>query len=151
MSLWPRSTLLHPAPSTSGAFDLYNRVPSKEATQPIGFQGANRQSMRRVLSDVVGAKGLNSDMFYYTTPTNWGHLDAPDRTIEANNRATMADTGHRLMSRKENTGVVITRLRSSSQGSPDHFSLVFKNPNFPVRLTSAPANKDALIIKNTCY
>lgn len=39
--------------------------------------------------------GLNPDAFYYTTPTNWGHLDPPDGTIEANNRATMADTGHR--------------------------------------------------------
>lgn len=39
--------------------------------------------------------GLNWDVFYYTTTTNWGHLDTPDGTIEANNRATMADTGHR--------------------------------------------------------
>lgn len=39
--------------------------------------------------------GLNPDAFYYTTPTNWGHLDPPDGTIEADNRATMADTGHR--------------------------------------------------------
>lgn len=38
--------------------------------------------------------GLHSDVFYYTTPTNWGHLDTPDGTIEANNRATTADTGH---------------------------------------------------------
>lgn len=21
--------------------------------------------------------GLNSDVFYYATPTNWGHLDTP--------------------------------------------------------------------------
>lgn len=38
--------------------------------------------------------GLNSDVFYYATPTNWGHLDTPDGPIDANNGATMADTGH---------------------------------------------------------
>lgn len=41
-------------------------------------------------------RGLNSDVFYYTTPTNWGHLDTPYGTTEANNRATMADIGHQL-------------------------------------------------------
>lgn len=52
--------------------------------------------------------GLNSDVFYYTNPTNWGHLYTPDRPIEANNRATMADTEHHEQKGEHQCCVVIT-------------------------------------------
>lgn len=78
------------------AFDVYNGVPSKEITQPLSFQGANRQSVRRVPLMWLELKWwpewehillYNSDQL--------GTLRNPrDSTIEANNRATMAETGH---------------------------------------------------------
>lgn len=131
--------LSHPAQR----FDLHNGLPSKEITQTIGFQGASRQSMRRVplmWSELNG--GLNSHVFYNTTPTNWGHSDAPDRPAEADNGSTMADTGHRpTLHQKGEHQFGLWRVYPTN--SPPKHPLGFKI--FTVRLTSALA-----LVKNTC-